>query len=96
MNKTLRNKFYPKRYFSGLNSLMKTRRKKEIKKLLNKDFSYPATDDEDFNVANADNGFVVSVNGSDKNGNWKSAKILCSSLEELTALIKDITEMERS
>ena len=32
MNKTLRNKFYPKRYFSGLNSLMKTRRKKEIKK----------------------------------------------------------------
>lgn len=32
MNKTLRSKFYPKRYFSGLNSLMKTRRKKEIKK----------------------------------------------------------------
>ena len=32
MNKTLRSKFYPKRYFSGLNSLMKTRRKKEMKK----------------------------------------------------------------
>lgn len=32
MNKTLRNKFYPKRYFSGLSSLMKTRRKKEMKK----------------------------------------------------------------
>ena len=32
MNKTLRNKFYPKRYFSGLSSLMKTRRKKEMNK----------------------------------------------------------------
>lgn len=64
--------------------------------MANKHLSKLATVDEDFNVAQADNGFVVSVNGRDKNENWKSAKILCSSLDELTALIKDITEMERS
>lgn len=64
--------------------------------MANKHLNKLATVDEDFNVAQADNGFVVSVNGRDKNENWKSAKILCSSLEELTALIKDITEMERS
>jgi hypothetical protein len=64
--------------------------------MANKHLSKLTTVDEDFNVAQADNGFVVSVNGRDKTGDWKSAKILCSSLDELTALIKDITEMERS
>ena len=50
---------------------------------------------DNFTVNMYDNGFMVEIGGRDKKEDWATAKILVSNLEELTALIKEITEMER-
>ena len=42
-----------------------------------------------------DNGFMVEVGGRNKDEDWATAKILVSDLEELTALVQEITAMER-
>jgi len=42
-----------------------------------------------------DNGFMVEVSGRDHNDDWKSAKIMCQTLDEVSAVIKEATEMER-
>lgn len=50
---------------------------------------------ESFSVYMYDNGFMVEVSGRDKKEEYASAKILVSTLDELTTLIKEVTEMER-
>lgn len=42
-----------------------------------------------------DNGFMVEVSGRDHNDDWKAAKIMCNSLDEVMTVIKDAKEMER-
>jgi ketol-acid reductoisomerase len=36
-----------------------------------------------------DNGYMVEVSGRDDDDNWKTAKILCSTLEEVYEVIKE-------
>lgn len=36
-----------------------------------------------------DNGYMVEVSGRDSDDDWKTAKILCSTLEEVYAVIKE-------
>ena len=36
-----------------------------------------------------DNGYMVEVSGRDDEGDWATAKILCSTLDEVTAVIKE-------
>lgn len=43
-----------------------------------------------------DNGFMVEVSGNDKKDNWKTAKINCDTIEEVMAIIKEASEMEKS
>lgn len=52
--------------------------------------------DEDLTITQADNGFVVTVSGRNKDDDWSSAKIVCTTLEEVVELIKEASEMERS
>ena len=49
---------------------------------------------ESFSVYMYDNGFMVEVGGRDKKEDWANVKLLVSNLDELTALIKEITDME--
>jgi len=42
-----------------------------------------------------DNGFMVEVSGRDDDDDWKTAKIMCQSLEEVTAVIKEAVNMPR-
>jgi hypothetical protein len=42
-----------------------------------------------------DNGFMVEVSGRDSDEDWKSAKIMCQTLEEVNAVIKEASQMER-
>jgi len=42
-----------------------------------------------------DNGFMVEVGGRDENDDWKTAKVMCQTLEEVFAVITQATEMER-
>ena len=50
---------------------------------------------ESFTVNMYDNGFMIEVGGQDANDDWKNAKILVSSVEELVVLIKEAASMER-
>ena len=36
-----------------------------------------------------DNGFMVEVSGRDSDDDWKTAKILCPTLEDVYAVIKE-------
>ena len=48
-----------------------------------------------FAVYMYDNGYMFEVGGRDSNDEWVSAKVICKDFEELVALIKEATEMER-
>ena len=42
-----------------------------------------------------DNGFMVEVSGRDDENDWKSAKIMCATLDEVFAVITEASTMER-
>lgn len=42
-----------------------------------------------------DNGFMVEVSGRNDDGDWKSAKIMCQSLDEVFAVLTEASTMER-
>ena len=44
---------------------------------------------ESFTVNRYDNGFMIEVGGRDSADDWKNAKIMCSSEDELFAVIKE-------
>ena len=41
-----------------------------------------------------DNGFMVEVGGRDGENDWKTAKVLCNTEEEMIAVIKEWNSME--
>lgn len=41
-----------------------------------------------------DNGFMVEVGGRDSDNEWKTAKILCGTEEEMMAVVKEWNSME--
>lgn len=50
---------------------------------------------ENFNINMYDNGFMLEISGKDKKGDWKTAKLMVSSAEELLELVKEVATMER-
>lgn len=42
-----------------------------------------------------DNGFMVEASGRNKKGDYVTAKILCSTLDEVLAIVREAGEMER-
>jgi ketol-acid reductoisomerase len=42
-----------------------------------------------------DNGFMVEVSGRDSEDDWKTAKVMCQTLDEVNAVIKEASEMVR-
>lgn len=42
-----------------------------------------------------DNGFMVEVSGRNSDDDWKTAKVMCQTLDEVYAVIKEATEMDR-
>ena len=51
---------------------------------------------DNLNVYFYDNGFMVEVSGQNSNDDWTTAKIMCNTLDEVMAIIKDASEMERN
>ncbi len=43
-----------------------------------------------------DNGYMVEVSGQDSENDWKSAKIMCPTLEQVYAVIAEAAAMERN
>lgn len=48
------------------------------------------------NIYFYDNGYMVEVSGTDHSDDWKTAKIMCNTLDEVMTVVKDAAEMERS
>jgi hypothetical protein len=49
---------------------------------------------ESFTVNRYDNGFMIEVGGRDTENDWKTSKILCTTEDELFAVIKEALAME--
>ena len=49
---------------------------------------------ESFTVNMYDNGFMIEIGGR-KNDDWKTAKIMVPTIDELVVLIKEAVDMER-
>ena len=49
---------------------------------------------ENISLNRYDNGFMVEVGGRDKKEEWKNAKIMCNTEEELIAVIKEWISMD--
>ena len=50
---------------------------------------------DSFTVNMYDNGYMVEVGGRDSDNDWANAKILCKNLEEVIAIVTEISNMER-
>jgi hypothetical protein len=50
---------------------------------------------ESFTVNMYDNGLMMEIGGRSKSGDWATAKIMVSTIDELFVLIKEAAEMER-
>jgi hypothetical protein len=49
---------------------------------------------DSFSVYRYDNGWMFEVNGRDSKEEWKGAKIICNTEEELLALVKEYNSLE--
>lgn len=49
---------------------------------------------ESITINRYDNGWMVEVGGRDDESDWKTAKILCNTEEEMLAVIKEWNTME--
>jgi hypothetical protein len=49
---------------------------------------------ESFTINRYDNGYMIEVGGRDEENDWKNCKVLCSTREELFAIITEALDME--
>lgn len=49
---------------------------------------------ESITINRYDNGFMVEVSGRDDESDWKTAKVLCSTSEEMIAVIHEWSSMD--
>ena len=52
--------------------------------------------DDSVTVQIFDNGFMVEVSGRNAEDDWATAKVMCATLDEVNAVVKEAAEMERS
>jgi hypothetical protein len=50
---------------------------------------------ENFTVQMYDNGYMFEISGRDADGDYKTAKIMVTTVTQLIALIEEAAEMER-
>lgn len=49
---------------------------------------------ESITINRYDNGFMVEVGGRDTDNDWKNCKILCTTEDEMVAVVKEWNTME--
>lgn len=49
---------------------------------------------ESITINRYDNGFMVEVGGRDDESDWKTAKVLCNTEDEMLAVVKEWNTME--
>ena len=51
---------------------------------------------ESFTISMYDNGYMIEVNGRDDDGEWKTAKIIVGTDDELLALVNEAINLPRN
>ena len=64
-------------------------------KAVNKISDKLAKVNESFQVYMYDNAYMIEVSGRDSEGDYKTVKLMVTALDQLQALIKEVTEMDR-
>lgn len=49
---------------------------------------------ESITINRYDNGWMIEIGGRDKNEDWKTAKIMCNTEDELISVVKEWNTME--
>jgi len=49
---------------------------------------------ENYNVYMYDNGYMFEISGKDAEGDWKTAKIMCATIDQLVELVREADSME--
>lgn len=49
---------------------------------------------ESITINRYDNGFMVEVGGRDEESDWKTAKVLCSTEDEMLAVVQEWNRMD--
>jgi hypothetical protein len=62
--------------------------------MMAKKLSKLAKVNENISINRYDNGWMVEVGGVDGNGEWKTAKILCNTEDEMLYVVKEWNMME--
>lgn len=52
--------------------------------------------DENFTVNIYSNGYMFEVSGRNEDDDWASAKIVCNTIDEVIALVKETVTLPRS
>lgn len=65
------------------------------KKSVNKIADKLSKVNESFTVNMYDNGYMLEIGGKDSDDNWKNAKLMVPTLDQLLALVKEATELPR-
>ena len=50
---------------------------------------------DNFSVYMYDNGYMVEISGRDSDNEYKTAKVMCSELAQLAAIVQEIAEMPK-
>jgi hypothetical protein len=50
---------------------------------------------DSFTINMYDNGYMIEISGKDLTDDWKSVKLVCTTMAELVELIQEATELER-
>lgn len=50
---------------------------------------------DSFTINMYDNGYMLEIGGRDPNGDYKNVKIMCNTLDDLIARVKEASELER-
>ena len=51
---------------------------------------------ENFTINIYDNGYMIEVGGRDDNDDWKTAKVIVSTKQELLDLVSEVLDMPRN
>lgn len=68
---------------------------REVSKTVKKISDKLSKVNESFTINMYDNGYMVEVSGRNKKGDYVTAKIMCTSMDEVIDLVREAGEMDR-
>jgi hypothetical protein len=51
---------------------------------------------ESFTINMYDNGYMVEVGGRDDEGDWKTSKIVCATLDQVIDIVREVDTLPRN